>query len=141
MKKMQQINQRASALNDCENWAFSLLRSTPLKWTRQAIWGCRIFDFWCAEKGFAIEVDGAGHKPDYDSHRDKYNFLRSGIIVRRVKNFDEVKLKQIVAEAISVSLWIDRRDSMGLNSNTKRQRRNLVIEAGMKLAHGDWEPK
>ena len=34
------------------------LAATGHRWSRQAIWGKRIFDFWCATLGIAVEVDG-----------------------------------------------------------------------------------
>lgn len=74
--------------NAAEEWMQRLLATTHRRWTRQAIWGHRIFDFWSAELGAAVEVDGWSHDADYDAYRDEYNFRRSGIVVLRVPNFD-----------------------------------------------------
>ncbi len=50
-----------------EVWAHPFLKQTRLKWTRQSVWGYRIFDFWCHEKGIAVEIDGLTHDKDYDA--------------------------------------------------------------------------
>ena len=70
-----------SPKNRAENWAADRLKTTGKKWKHQAVWGYRIFDFWCRELGCAVEIDGKNHKEDYDSYRDEYNFRRSAIVV------------------------------------------------------------
>ena len=126
-----------------EEWAESALRKTNHRWTRQAQWGCRIFDFWCAELGIAVEIDGDNHDAAYDAARDKYNYWRSGIIVIRVPNYDEVALN----EALDV---ISRADTLADRKQKMRQQfglaptdsfKKIAKKVGLNLAHGDWEPR
>jgi very-short-patch-repair endonuclease len=113
MKLRQEQNKNQN--NEAENWMYDVLKkSTPLKWTRQAIWGCRIFDFWCHEKGLAVEVDGNRHNHEYDSRHDKYHLKISGIKVLRLKPFDETRAMQVVDEILSEGSWNERRGALGL---------------------------
>ena len=114
-----------SKLNSAENWMHARLAETGLKWSRQAQWGYRIFDFWCHRIGCAVEVDGNSHKgcEAYDAYRDKYNFLRSGIVVIRVLNFDEHGADDAIAEIRSMKTWAERKAEMGI---TGKNRRKLV---------------
>ena len=57
------LNLARARLNPNENWMLKKLREqTPYKWSRQVLWGYRIFDFWCDKLGFAVEVDGPEHR-------------------------------------------------------------------------------
>lgn len=99
-----------------ENWMAEKLKMTPYKWTRQAIWTRRIFDFWSAELGVAIEIDGPGHKEKIDAWRDAYNYVRSGIVVLRVRNFNEQDAEKCLAELATLGIWSDRRAKLGLTA-------------------------
>lgn len=108
-------NLMQSASSKAESWAFEILRDgTGLKWTRQSQWGYRIFDFWNAQKGIAVELDGPEHRKDYDAARDKYNYERSGILVLRVKNFDTFGMTQVLNQICAASSWAERRAGMDL---------------------------
>lgn len=120
---------RAAWLKAENEFMQKFLIPTGIKFSRQAQWGYRLFDFWVHDKGVAIEIDGPEHNRGYDAHRDLYNFLRSGIIVLRVRNFhveDSVAAaKNLVAECS----WHDRRACLGLlttQSHTKQGRRELA---------------
>jgi len=127
-----------------EEWAWGQIKGRAgKKWSRQAMWGCRIFDFWCAELGIAVEIDGDTHDPEYDQVRDRYNYYRSGILVLRVKNFDENDL----ALALAV---IDRAETKKERVRAIKRRAGLtdghpqkhVLKAlGIPKAHGDWQPR
>ena len=123
-----------------EEWAWKSLRTSGLKWSRQVRWGCRIFDFWCSAKGIAIEIDGPSHDLIADSARDEYNFLRSGILVLRVPNGNEPALSEAIATSIASPSWKERRESLGLNVNSKKGRRARLAEAGIPCATGHWKP-
>ena len=143
LDQLQRINRSRTKHNACENWAAAILESGPLKWKRQSRWGCRLFDFWCHAKGVAIELDGPEHRPEYDAVRDRFVFERSGIIVIRVKNFDESGLRLAIARAADALRWKHRRANMGLEGKTKRLIRDLKYRnrRGIPSAHGDWIPK
>jgi very-short-patch-repair endonuclease len=107
----------------------AILAKTGKKWTRQAMWGYRIFDFWCAELGLVVEVDGATHKIEYDNYRDEYNYRRSGIVVLRVPNFCEESAKLALDVIASAETWKERRLKLGI-FGSKKQKRHLVSGQG-----------
>jgi hypothetical protein len=51
LKERQKENYARCVNNKSENWMLEKLKKTGLKWTRQAIWGFRMFDFWSAKLG------------------------------------------------------------------------------------------
>lgn len=136
--------QNLARFSPAEEWAAKRIRKTGGKWTRQAIWGCRIFDFFSIKRGIAVEIDGPEHldKADYDAARDKYNYFRSGILVLRVRNFNEADLDAALCEINRGELRKDRRKrvrrEVGLPETASMQ--DAVRAAGLTLAHGDWEP-
>ena len=87
--------------------------SGGFSFTRQAEWGYRIFDFWFHRQGVVIEVDGPEHNKGYDAYRDRYNFLRSGIIVLRVRNYSAEDAAAAISNLKCECLWVDRRRAMG----------------------------
>jgi very-short-patch-repair endonuclease len=111
-----------------------LPRDPIFKYTRQAEWGYRIFDFWFHELGVVVEVDGPEHNAGYDAYRDTYNFLRSGIVVLRVRNYHEGDAAQAVVELQRECRWEDRRRALGLLTTeaTHAGRRELA-------RNGDWQ--
>jgi len=141
MRERQRQNKVLSVKNSAENWAHAHLKTTGLSWQRQALWGCRIFDFWCAEKGCAVEIDGAEHDPTYDLYRDKYNYLRSGLIVLRVRNFNDAEMADTLRAIGKLGKWRARKADMGLLHRSRQSRRALLIEAGMPIAHTNWKPE
>lgn len=121
VRKAQNI-QRAKN-NPNENWMRDILKGTNYKWTRQALWGYRIFDFWCAVLGVAVEVDGPEHNPTTDSYRDEYNFRRSGVVVLRVRNHNDADAHKVVVLISRLGSWAERRQELGITAHTKRERR------------------
>lgn len=110
MLAMQIKNRGACKYNENENWMRDILiAQTQYKWTRQARWGYRLFDFWCHELGCAVEVDGPEHNKGYDQFRDYYNYVRSGIIVIRVKNKNEEDAAEAIAYIKTLGSWEERR--------------------------------
>ena len=126
MQMRQQQNLERCLVNANENWMADKLQATGFKWRRQAQWGMRLYDFWCAHLGVAVEVDGPEHDQEYDRYRDEYNLRRSGIIVLRVRNMNEADADSALAAIAAASPWKDRRDVMGLNVSGKKARRRLV---------------
>lgn len=123
MAERAQQNAIRARSNRAENWMAERLIETGLKWTRQAQWGYRIFDFWCHKIGCAVEVDGSSHDGQraYDAYRDRYNFLRSGIIVIRVQNFDEDGAKAAISKIRRMQTWRDRKVEMGIVGKDRRK--------------------
>ena len=121
-------NLQKSKRNPNENWMYEKLLKTNLKWTRNAIWGHRLFDFWCAGLGIAVEVDGPEHAKPYDDYRDEYNLRRSGILVFHVRNLNESDAQSVMAAILNAEAWKDRRSRLGI-TGSKRQRRHLVVQA------------
>ena len=90
------LRQRASELRKAGNLSEALLwlqlksgKFNGLDFDRQKIIGNYIVDFYCAEKGVAIEIDGISHddKGEYDKRREE--FLNSlGVRVLRIDDID-----------------------------------------------------
>lgn len=104
-----------------------ILKSRGEKWTRQVLWGYRIFDFWNPVLGIAIEIDGPEHDPVYDAHRDEYNFRRSAIVVLRVRNQNENDAKAVFELIPRLGTWKERRSELGIDGHTKKERRKLLL--------------
>jgi len=125
-----------------EEWAWPRIKAAGGKWERQAIWGCRLFDFFSIGRGIAVEIDGPEHIPAYDLARDQYNYFRSGIVVLRVKNFNETDLAVALAEIRKGETRKERRKrvrrELGLREDAAMK--DAVKAAGLKLAHCNWEP-
>lgn len=114
MNRMKQINLHTCLYSKAESWAKVRLEETGLKFTRQAQWGYRLFDFWNHHKGIAVEIDGVEHNRKIDIFKDKVDYEVSGIIVFRVNNFNEEEMNNAI-EGIGKSVcWNDRRKYLGL---------------------------
>ena len=86
-----------------------LLASTGLRWIRQARWKGRIFDFWCREKGIAVEVDGREHKPEKDALSDKMAYNLGRILVFRVRNMNNSDAQKTLKMILEASSWESRK--------------------------------
>jgi very-short-patch-repair endonuclease len=122
MRKRTAENRARSKSNACENWMAEKLKGSGFKFSRQVSWGFRVFDFWCAALGIAVEVDGPEHDAKYDAHRDEYNYRRSGIVVLRVRNWIEEDAAAALTKIAKAVTWKERRDALGLNSKGGRRR-------------------
>ncbi|MGI4873243.1 MAG: DUF559 domain-containing protein [Janthinobacterium lividum] len=119
LRVRQEQNIVRSANNPNENWAKGHLESLGIKWSRQALWGYRIFDFWNATLGIAVEIDGLEHNKDYDASRDAYNFDVSGIVVLRVRNQNMEDMAAALLQIGHSCYWWQRRESLGLKFSPK----------------------
>jgi len=126
MRGRQEQNRRRTTSNACENWMAAKLKATGKRFSRQTSWGYRVFDFWCAELGVAVEVDGPEHDAAYDQYRDDYNYRRSGILVLRVRNWNEGDAAEALARIAGSMTWKERRDALGLNEKGRKARRRWV---------------
>lgn len=139
--KQRQIQNR-NRVSKAEDWMMAALASTDHKWTRQAAWGCRLFDFWNAQLGIAIEVDGPEHRREYDTARDRYNYYRSGIVVLRVRNFDVSDLK-VALDFIRMSeTWQERKRRIRIEHGLPPDApmKKVLLAVGLEKAHLDWTP-
>lgn len=91
-----------------------ILGMTDLKCTRQAQWGNRFYDFWFPAKFIAIEIDGQEHRKDFDEIRDRYNYLRSGILVFRALNGDLNRVAEIMGIVNSARPVSYRKNRLGI---------------------------
>lgn len=114
LRMRQYQNMRKAISNKNENWMHNKLMKTGLKWSRQAIWGYRLFDFWCHEKGIAVEVDGPEHDAEKDAARDMAYYRKSGILVWRVPNGDEEAAAYALGGIAKAEAWSVRRKKLGL---------------------------
>ena len=89
---------KAGMLHEVILWnALKSGQMNGLDFDRQKIVGSYIVDFFCAEKGVVIEVDGSSHvgREEYDEVRSSYLFSLGLIIIRFsarnvLQNFDGV---------------------------------------------------
>ena len=73
---------------------YDFLKTLPITVHRQKVIGNYIADFYCAEAGIVIELDGSGHyqKETVIRDKDKELYLHSlGIKVLRYSNYDILK--------------------------------------------------
>jgi very-short-patch-repair endonuclease len=122
MKAMKDINLFKCQTNKNENKVWSELGDG---WSRQAVRGYRIHDFWNHRLGCAIEVDGAEHDRDYDNYRDEYNFRGSGVVILRVRNGNQEDIIEVLRVLPLMNDHATRKARMGILSNTKEGRRVL----------------
>jgi very-short-patch-repair endonuclease len=128
MRLRQEQNMAVAKHNPNESWMRSKLAATDLRWTRQPIWGYRLFDFWNYALGIAVEVDGPEHQPDYDAYRDEYNFRRSGIVVLRVRNRNEEDADMAIQFIKASCTLQERKKAIGIAGVTKAARRALIAK-------------
>lgn len=102
-------NVKQSQKSKAEAWMAGRIQETGIRWTRQAQWGHRLFDFWSAALGIAVEVDGPEHDAAYDLYRDEYNFRRSAIVVVRVPNFSDEDASKAVGFIRNERTWNERK--------------------------------
>lgn len=114
MKIQQEQNLVACKTVAAERWMADLLKTTGYKWKRQRQWGYRLFDFFNSKLGIAVEVDGPTHDKEYDSVRDRYNYQTSGILVLRVRNFNEDDAARALSEIATAATWNERREMLEL---------------------------
>jgi len=95
---------------------YALLKTTDYKWSRQARWGWRLFDFWNHTLGIAIEVDGQEHNFENDLLRDSIEWDRSRIIVLRVPNFNDAVASDVLDYISSSKSWNERRLEAGMDT-------------------------
>ena len=127
VRQRQNLQRRSKA----ELWMAQHLKKTRIKWKRQAIWGRRIFDFWSHALGIAIEVDGPEHRKKIDEYRDAYNLHRSGIIIIRVKNFNETDAQIALEKRLTCKEdWESRRKRLGLVGPGRKRAKRKWKEAG-----------
>lgn len=126
MKLRKAQNWEIAKRSKAECWMRDNLRIAGLKFCRQQQWGMRLFDFWNAKLGIAIEVDGPEHNPSYDAYRDEYNFRRSGIVVLRVPNFDVEQSERLIGFIRAETTLKERKTRLGIDGHSKIERRSLV---------------
>lgn len=130
MRKNQEKCKAISLQNPNENWFADKLKGAKLgvKFNRQTLWGYRIYDFWCHSIGCAVEIDGPDHDENYDHYRDVYNYLRSGIVVIRVRNMNEVDALEAMEFIKSLESWDVRRIKLNINPIRKSSKINIIRE-------------
>ena len=112
-----------------EEWMLRKLATTGVRWTRNAQWGFRLFDFWCARLGLVVEVDGDTHVPEWDATRDKEDLERSGILVIRVPNYDEQMAARALQIIAGAEEWNERRVRLGLLPMYGQGQTKVVVPA------------
>lgn len=117
MRRFKAENLAIARRNPNELWMAAKLKRTAYRWTPQATWGMRIFDFWCHELGIAVEVDGVEHettRKEWDAFCDAEQLRRSAIVVLRVRNRNEADAAEALAAVAGAVPWKARREAMGV---------------------------
>lgn len=108
--QMRQRQNRVNCLRSAaEEWLRRKLDASGFAWSRQAQSGYRLFDFWNHRLGIAVEVDGPEHDRDADLAHDLWLLQCRGILVLRVRNFDEEEAAKALAAIASAESWNKRR--------------------------------
>ena len=124
MRERTRQNRAVAGRIPAQKWMAQKLEGTGLKWSQQCQWGFRIFDFWCAEKGIALEIDGPTHNKDYDNYRDSYNYHRSAIVVLRIPNFNEQTADAAILQCQNAMTWKARRQLLGVTTAKRKLRKS-----------------
>ncbi len=74
-----------------------------------------------------MEIDGAEHDQAYDRYRDEYNFRRSGVVVLRVRNGNEMDINHALFVIAKLNTLDKRKAELGIAGNTKASRRRLAV--------------
>ena len=98
-----------SMKSKAECWMAYHLATTGLRWIRQARWRGRIFDFWCREKGVAVEVDGPEHKLEIDLKKDELAYKLCAILVFRVRNLNDADAQRVIRSIMETNAWPERK--------------------------------
>lgn len=114
MQMRQKQNQEQCKRSKAEAWMADKLKATYSHWTRQAQFGYRIVDFWNHEKGIAIEVDGPEHRRERDKESDIRMRGVRGIVVLRVKNWNEADAQAAIDFFMTAIGWQERRAHLNL---------------------------
>ena len=86
---------------------YDFLRAYPVHFTRQKVLGKYIVDFYCAEVGLVIELDGSQHYEEVNEKNDaeRTAFLQGyGLRVIRIPNNEVNQSFQAVCEYIHTEI-------------------------------------
>jgi len=95
---------------------YDYLRSYPVRFSRQKVLGKYIADFYCAEAGLVIELDGSQHYEDSNMIKDqkRTDFLESyGLKVLRVPN------NEVMRNFYGVCAYIDTAVKQSLSQKSE----------------------
>ena len=90
LKKYAQKLRREMTKEERHLW-YDFLKTLPVTFNRQKVFGPYILDFYCAEAGLAVELDGSQHYEEAGKAEDKARdaFLKEKeILVLRYSNRD-----------------------------------------------------
>ena len=124
LRQYRKKNMAFALNNQNETWMWNKLKATGLLWGRQGLWAYRMFDFWCEDLGVAVEVDGPSHDRAKDARRDAFAFVVAGIIVLRVRNWNEEDAAVALAIIAKSGPWRRRQQAIlqrqgGLNKRNQ----------------------
>ena len=86
---------------------YDYLRSYPVRFSRQKVLGKYIADFYCAQAGIVIELDGSQHHEDRNIMKDQERtaFLESyGLRIVRIPNNEVMRNFRGVCEYIDTAV-------------------------------------
>ncbi len=90
-RKRAQTLRREATKEERHLW-YDFLKSYPIQFKRQAVFGNYIVDFYCPQAKLAVELDGSQHYEgqglEYDCRRTEYLEKTYGLFVIRFSNLD-----------------------------------------------------
>ena len=99
---------RKNATKEERHLWYDFLKTFPMQFRRQVVFGPYIVDFYCAAARLAVELDGSQHYqgsgPDSDRSRTEYLLREHGISVLRFSNLDIQRNFEGVCTAIIQAL-------------------------------------
>ena len=94
---------------------YDFLRSYPVKFSRQKVLGKFIADFYCADAGLVVEIDGSQH---YDAEKTKYDRERTEYLERFGLKVIRIPNNEITGNFAGVCEYIDQ----FVRNNGKKER-------------------
>ena len=108
-RKRAQALRRESTKEERHLW-YDFLKSYPVQFKRQAVFGDYIVDFYCPQAKLVIELDGSQHYEDqgleYDRRRTEYLEKTYGLSILRFNNLDVSQNFEGVCRELD--LWVTR---------------------------------
>ena len=102
MRKRAQELRKTMTLEERTLW-YQYLRTYPVQWNRQKVFGKYIVDFYCYKANLVVELDGSQHYEDLHRQKDHQRdaeLIQKGYTVLRYSNVDINQRFQSVCDDI-----------------------------------------
>ncbi len=114
LKDQQRRARIQSRFDPGENWMAAKLDKTGSTWTRKAVIGFRLFDFWCHPLGIAVEIDDDDRDEQASARTDLSEYQDRGILVLHARGGNERDAAAVIEKIAKAEKWNTRRFNLGL---------------------------